>query len=92
MQQHAADLLKIFLPVVAEIFWKFGDEVLKCIHLSGGKMALRNSGRLARDPDSGYAFCSGPEFNQRALWVKSRLDGMERESFMAKAWRSKNLS
>src|SRR6476659_1089899 len=77
--QHAADFLKIFLPIAAEVVRKPGNEALKCIHFSGGKMALRNAGRFTRDPDRGHAFYSSPEFNERGLRIKSRLDGFERE-------------
>ena len=80
MEQHGADLLKIFLPIVAEIVRKPGDKALKRIHFSGRKMALRDAGGVARYPHRGHAFSSGPEFNERSLRIEPRLNGVERES------------
>ena len=89
--QHAADFLKIFLPVAAEIVRKPGNEALKRIHFSGGKMALRNAGRFARDPNRGHAFRASPEFNERGLRIKSRLDGVERKSVGRKLGAKKSV-
>ena len=85
MEQHGAELLKIFLPVVAEIVRKSGDEALEGVHFSGGEMALRNAGRFARDPNRGHIFSSGPELDEHGLRIESRLDGAECESFGAKS-------
>src|SRR6476469_4921508 len=78
--QHAADFVKIFLPVAAEIVRESSNEALKRIHFGGGKMALRNAGRFACDPHRRHAFRAGPEFNERGVRIESRLDGMERKS------------
>src|SRR6478672_4917577 len=77
--QHAADFVKIFLPVAAEIVRESGNEALKRIHFGGGKMALRNAGRFACDPHRRHAFCAGPEFNERGVRIESRLDGVKRK-------------
>src|SRR6185312_7329174 len=42
-------------------------------------MALRDSGRLARNPNRSYTFCSGPKLYESSLWIEPRLDGFERE-------------
>ena len=89
--QHGADFLKIFLPIAAEIVRKSGNEALKCIHFSGGKMALRNAGRFARYPNRGHAFSSGPEFNQRGLRIEPRLDGVKRKSVGRKLGAKKSV-
>src|SRR5438270_2302314 len=77
--QHAADFLKIFLPIAAQIVRKPGNEALQCIHFSGGKMALGNAGSIASYPHRGHAVGARPEFNERGLRIESRLDGVERE-------------
>src|SRR6185312_2045626 len=89
--QHAADFLKIILPVAAEIFWKVGDEALQCIHFSSGRMRLRNSGAVARDPDGGHAIGTGPEFNQRGLRTESRLNGTQCERVRRKLCAKKSV-
>src|SRR6185437_15309576 len=78
--QHAADFLKIFLPVATEVVRKPGDEALQRIHLMAGKMTLRNASPIASDPNRRDIFRSGPEFNERGLRIKPRLDRVKCES------------
>src|SRR6185503_11428622 len=89
--QHTADLLKIFLPVAAEIVRKPGDEALKRFHFSGRKMALRNARRFARDPNRCHAIGAGPKFNERGLRTETRLDGAERKSVRGKLGAKKSV-
>src|SRR5258707_5719840 len=91
LRQHAADFLKIFLPIVAEIVRKPGDEMLKRIHFCAGQMTLRDAGRVARYPYRSHAFCSGPEFDESGLRIEPRLDGVKRERVKRKLAPKKSI-